>query len=74
MITSAESAALPEEQKWELVKSAKGGTWYDGWIPYCMLCNGLIRMPQRDYGFECPQCKNMIGWDLMRLADSPLNK
>jgi len=73
-ISSAESAALDEELKLSILKEAKGGTWYDGWTPYCAPCTGLVRMTQRAYGFECPACRNMIGWNLYRLTDSPLNR
>ena len=73
-ISSAESAAIDGETKLKLLKEAKGGTWYTGWRPYCMMCNTMHRMRQRDYGFECLQCRNMIGWNLYRLNDSPLNK
>ena len=29
------SSALPEEEKLRMLKEAKPGTWYDGWVPYC---------------------------------------
>lgn len=67
-------AALSDQQKLEMLKEAKGGTWYDDWHPYCMTCSYGGRMKKRDYGFQCPQCKNMIGWDCTRLQESPLNK
>ena len=71
--TRAESAALPREQQIATLKEAKGGTWYDDWAPYCMVCTSMARMGERDYGFECRCCRNQIGWDLCRLTDSPLN-
>lgn len=56
------------------LKEAKGGSWYDdNWQPYCLMCNTVARMQKRDYGFECHQCGNMTGWDLIRLQESPLN-
>lgn len=55
------------------LKEAKGGTWYDGWRPYCMMCNRSDRMVSEPYGFKCPQCGNMIGFNLKRLKESPLN-
>lgn len=66
---------LPEEEKLRLLKEAKGGTWYDGWVPYCVRegCGVSPRMVKKDYGFECPSCKNMIGWNLQRLIESPTN-
>ena len=64
---------LSSEQKLETLKLAKGGTWYDGWKPYCLMCSYGGRMDERKFGFQCPKCKNMIGWDLTRLKESPLN-
>lgn len=73
MISSKESAALPEETKLKMLKEAKLGTWTDNWKPYCGTCDTFNRMEQHDYGFRCKTCRNMIGWDLCRLSDSPLN-
>lgn len=74
-MTTDESAALPEETKLQTLKESKGSPWYDGWTPYCLVpaCRGLGRMERRPYGFECPGCGNLIGFDLVRLDDSPLN-
>lgn len=47
--------------------------WKDGWRPYCMMCNRSDRMVSEPYGFKCPQCGNMIGFNLKRLKESPLN-
>lgn len=74
METKAENEALSEEERLERVKKAKGGTWYDGWKPYCLMCTTMTRMAKMNYGFRCVQCGNMIGWNLTRLAESPLNK
>lgn len=73
-ITSKESAAINEDVKLSMLKDAKMGSWYDNWKPYCCTCNTMHRMIQHDYGFKCTECDNMIGWDLCRLIDSPLNK
>ena len=59
-------------------KKGKGGTWYsDHWQPYCVTSSGvkcsMPRMAQRSYGFECLDCGNMIGFNLQRLEESPLN-
>lgn len=43
------------------------------WRPYCMMCNRSDRMVSEPYGFKCPQCGNMIGFNLKRLKESPLN-
>jgi len=71
-ISSEDSAKLPEDVKLKMLKEAKPGSWYDNWRPYCM-CATMERMVQHDYGFKCNCCENMIGWDLVRLSDSPLN-
>jgi len=63
----------PEEQQ-EMLKKAKGGSWYDGWKPYCVKCSAMKRMNSQDYGFSCCYCRNMIGFDLCRVIESPLNK
>ncbi len=70
-ISSEESALLPEEEKLRLLEEAKPGTWYDGWQPFCMKCSTMARMTKQPYGFQCHYCKNMIGWNLFRLTDSP---
>lgn len=67
--------SLSPEEKLRRRKEAKGGTWYDdNYTPYCMCCKEMPRMISRDYGFECPNCGNMIGHNMVRLAESPLNK
>jgi len=75
--TQAESSALPPETKDAMLREAKPGTWYDGWRPYCgqeqTYCS-MPRMVQEPYGFRCPECGNMIAWDLTRIAESPLNR
>ena len=66
--------SLSPEEKLRRRKEAKGGTWYDdNYTPYCMCCKQMPRMISRDYGFECPNCGNMIGHNMNRLAESPLN-
>ncbi len=72
-ITSVVSAVIPEHIKLEILKEAKMGSWYDDWKPYCGTCSTMSRMIQHNYGFKCSCCGNMIGWDLNRLHDSPLN-
>jgi hypothetical protein len=74
MKTVAQMEALSSNEKLVMLKEAKSGTWYDGWKPYCMMCSTMQRMAEKNYGFECTKCKNMIGFDLTRLAESPLNK
>ena len=56
-----------------MLKEAKGGTWYDGWKPYCMTCSTMSRMESKDYGFRCSSCGNQIGFDCYSLLESPLN-
>ena len=74
METKAENEALTDAEKLERLKKAKLGTWYDGWQPYCLMCDTMARMTKMSYGFQCGKCGNMIGWNLTRLAESPLNK
>ncbi len=71
--TVATSSALEESERLRLLKAAKGGTWYDGWQPYCGMCSTMQRMERKPYGFRCGSCRNMIAWDLTRLVESPLN-
>jgi tRNA(Ile2) C34 agmatinyltransferase TiaS len=72
--TVAFNESLTEQERLRILKEAKGGSWYDGWKPYCMVCNYTGRMDSRNYGFRCPKCENMIGFNLERLKESPLNK
>ena len=51
-ISSTESAKIPEDIL-KMLKDAKSGTWYDGWQPYCGMCNTMARMRRHDYGFQC---------------------
>lgn len=37
---------------------------YEGWRPYCLVCNTMMRMETRPYGFQCVSCKNKIKHDL----------
>ena len=69
-----ENINLSDEEKLKRLKEANGGTWYDGWKPYCCTCSYNGRMISTDYGFKCPSCGNMIGFNLTRLKESPLNK
>lgn len=74
METMQDNLSLSEEEKLRRVKEAKGGTWYDGWRPYCTMCDFGGRVRQYPYGFRCPKCGNITGWNLTRLQESPLNR
>ena len=74
METVQENINLSDEEKLKRLKEAKGGTWYDSQKPYCCTCSYNGRMISTDYGFKCPSCRNMIGFNLTRLKESPLNK
>lgn len=75
-----ENMALSPEERLSVLKEAKGPDWYDdNWAPYCTQsiasCNsGSFRMKRTDYGFCCKNCGNQIGFNLIRLVESPLNK
>jgi predicted RNA-binding Zn-ribbon protein involved in translation (DUF1610 family) len=73
METIRENEELNEKEKYQRLKKAKGSTWYDGWKPYCLNCSSILRMEQKSYGFQCSKCDNIIGWNLKRLKESPLN-
>ena len=73
METIKYNSTLSSEEKLNRLKEAKGGTWYDGWKPYCCVCSYNGRMISQEYGFKCPHCGNMIGFNLQRLQESPLN-
>ena len=74
METIKENLNLSENEKLERLKKAKGGTWYDGWRAYRMMCSSSDRMVSTNYGFKCLSCGNIVGFNLTRLAESPLNK
>lgn len=76
MKTIAENIALTPDQRLAQLKETKGGSWYDGWRPYCLMCDTMGRMIKHEYGFQCcnRNCGNMIGWDGTRLVESPLNR
>lgn len=73
MKTKAFNIGLSKADRLIILKEAKETTWYDNWKPYCLVCDCYDRMEQHEYGFECLSCRNMIGWDLTRLVESPLN-
>ena len=77
MKTVAEMRAVPESERLAIIKEAKGGSWYDdNYTPYCVhyVCKCTSpRSIKTDYGFVCPDCGNMSGWDMKRLKESPLN-
>lgn len=52
METLKQNIDLPEKEKLRRLKGAKGGTWYNGWRPYCMMCNRSDRMVSEPYGFS----------------------
>ena len=52
METLKQNIDLPEKEKLRRLKEAKGGTWYDGWRPCCMMCNRSDRMVSEPYGFS----------------------
>lgn len=74
MKTIKDNIQLTKEERLQTLKLAKGGTWYDNWKPYCLTCSTMNRMEQKEFGFKCNTCGNLIGWDLTRLLESPLNK
>ncbi|MDO9185338.1 MAG: hypothetical protein Q7W13_04935 [Bacteroidia bacterium] len=73
MKTIKDNELLTESEKLKTIKLAKGGTWYNDWKPYCLNCSCNLRMQQKPYGFICSSCKDIIGWDLTRLQESPIN-
>ena len=77
METKEYNENLPESTKMSLLMKAKGSTWYDGWVPYCVhyvkKCSSP-RMIRETYGFRCPDCGNLLGFNLERLKESPLNQ
>lgn len=76
METVKENIELSADEKLRRLKLAKGGTWYDSWKPYCVISHcksGLQRMISTEYGFKCKCCGNMVGFNLTRLQESPLN-
>lgn len=69
---------MTDEQKQDILKVAKGGLWYEGWRPYCTQtvtpCDSrLTRMSLTSFGFRCNHCGNEVGFDLIRVNESPLN-
>lgn len=39
------------------------------WTPYCLKAS-CGRMEKRDYGFECPKCKNKVGNNMHKILDN----
>ncbi|MDP1800840.1 MAG: hypothetical protein Q8L81_05780 [Bacteroidota bacterium] len=64
--------SVTERQK--MLKIASGKKLDEDWLPLCLNCTHNVRMEIEDFGFICPHCKNLIGWDLLRIKESPLNK
>jgi uncharacterized protein YchJ len=73
MLSIQDNISLTDEEKLNRLKKAKDGSWYENWNPYCMTCDTMSRMTKKDHGFKCLHCGNLIGWDLTRLQESPLN-
>lgn len=73
--TKAYNEGLTAEQVLSILKEAKGGSWYDGWVPYCIMRNpdgsyakcSSPRMHKMPWGFKCPDCGNEIGFNLKRI-------
>jgi len=59
---------------WDSLK--KGGEHVDqskNWLLICECCNRSRKMLLEPYGYKCPKCGDMIGFDFKRLAESPIN-
>lgn len=65
METIQQNLNLSEEEKLKRLKRDKGRTLYDGQKPYCGMYSYRGRMNSMPYGFECPSCGNMIGFNLL---------
>lgn len=54
-------------------KALEGAVWPakdKTYRPYCGAphCVTMPRMMLKTYGFQCPACRNRIGFDLMRIS------
>jgi hypothetical protein len=47
---------------------------YEGWNPYCLVCDTMLRMMPIDGGWKCDMCRNEIGLDLQHKSGSPVFK
>lgn len=74
MRSEAESIAIPDKEKQEMFTEAFGkGKKIGEYSPYCLKCSTMARAIIQPYGFSCRACGNKIGFDGIRLKESPLN-
>ena len=73
--TKAYNKSLSPEDQLAILKAAKGGSWYDGWVPYHIPRNPdgsyapciSPRMIRTVWGFRCPSCGGEIGFNLQKI-------
>lgn len=71
--TIEESEALPSEVKNKLLSDALGQRGNDI-PPHCTCIKTVERLQLKSYGFKCNSCGEILGFDLVRLKESPFNK
>jgi|GEM_PF-5463114 len=78
--TVAYNTALSDQQKIEDIQNSCGKDKDLTYTPFCFAriikrwaCKSP-RMISKPYGFKCPECGNMLGFNSERLVESPLNK
>lgn len=42
---------------------------YEGWSPYCLKCNTILRMDKTEYGWCCSNCNVKLGKHLFRIGN-----
>lgn len=64
---------LDLETKLAMVQKTFGYDKTLDYRPYCMCCRNSSKMRAEDYGYRCLVCGNIIGFNAIRLIESPLN-
>jgi hypothetical protein len=82
MNTVAFNTALSDEEKISRMNAAMSHCSPKDltYSPYCIMMKGeqysnctSPRMTKQPYGWKCPDCGNMIGFNMERLEESPFN-
>lgn len=73
-LTVSEYMALgPEQREYDLAnRSVKKGE--EDYQPYCLNCSTMARSVKKEYGFECPSCRNKTNISMFRLLDDIIDK
>ena len=65
--------SIPTDARWpEWTGAVEAHTKYDGWKPYCLVCETMERMRETRFGYRCVSCYNEITPDMKHYNPEPV--